>query len=101
MNTFEKFEAIRALDPQVCLRSRGESSAAGPGGRWYVCSIIEGCKDGLLCGFGASGGSTPEEAIEAWWLSKDRYRYLKCRGAYYEWAGFMWSAVNPQEVLRA
>lgn len=91
----EKFLAIKAISPEVCLMMRKRED-------WYVLARgVNRREKHVISGGGISGG-TPEIAVERFWewATDERYHLsVNYAGSHRElrWNGFMWEDV-PQEA---
>lgn len=82
-----KMMALRALDPDACLRQRGDCD-------WYFSARVERVEGPCLVSGGGFSSITPQSAIERYWAwATEEAFHLRVKSANVRWNGFMWEAV--------
>lgn len=86
LSTKQKAIALNSLTP-ISIRLRRD-------GTWYVDSMMEIVKDGLLSSFTQSEGSA-DSAIDVCWSQHTAGQVIRVPGdiRLYRWNGFMWENV--------
>ncbi len=82
------FKAIRALDPNVCIKLAITD-------KWYICSTISIVENGTIASI-ASHADTPEISIDAAWYKLRKAKRIRTSRLEYDvrWNGFMWDKWN-------
>ncbi len=80
----QKLQAVQALSPDAHLHMNSP-------GLWRVVAHVERVEGGMLVSGGGSG-STPEEAVGAFWnwIADPKFVIRVSGGKRYKWNGFMW-----------